>query len=123
MRFLSTCVDRGEILRPGSLARLFARLHFHLTRFACCLRAVSIPLFCPAIEFQDASTIGRIVAHLPEDGATFLGKPITVLFATGIKTFLGPDRLITLSRPIPIRHLRWLRVLLAQFPEVIPTIL
>jgi hypothetical protein len=46
-----------------------------------------------------------------------------VAFHTYDNTFLIGNKLVMLTRPVPIRHLRWLRVLLPRLREVIPTLI
>jgi len=80
-------------------------------------------LFIPSLELDEREELGSFYVRVPTDAPTFLGSPITVAFHTGDNTFFVGNQMVMLTRPVPIRHLRWLRVLLPRLAEVIPTII
>jgi hypothetical protein len=82
-----------------------------------------IPLFVPSLELAEREELGSFYTRLPDGVPTFLGAPITVAFHIGENTFFVGHQMVMLTRPIPIRHLRWLRVLLPRLAEVLPTII
>jgi len=80
-------------------------------------------LFVPSLDLHEREELGSNFTRLPSTAPTFLGAPITVAFHTGENTFFVGRQMVMLTRPVPIRHLRWLRVLLPRLAEVIPTII
>ena len=77
----------------------------------------------PSLELAERDELGSLYTRLPDGAPTFLGTPITVAFHPGDNTFFVGRQMVMLTRPVPIRHLRWLRVLLPRLPEVLPTII
>ena len=101
---------------------MLTSLGCELTRIVYSIRGATIPIFVPSLELAEREEPGSLYARLPHGAPTFLGSPITVAFHPGDNTFFIGRQMIILTRPVPFRHLRWLRRLLPRLTEVLPTI-